>query len=319
MKSFRRWHGAAILLISFAAAQALYAQTTEVPSANPGRPTVTTPATLPPVGYLQFEQGYLGSFTSPDTTAQHGVNEVTRLAVHPRVGLIALLQPYAATESVGTSQFINGFGDVLLGAQIVLFTPTPPKDASATPESASKTAATFKTPVPAVSVSYIRRVDPGNTGDVDLGGYSQSFLLLLSGDVRGFHYDTNYMVNEQSGTVVAPICTIPCTGPLQHTVRRAQFGQTLSVNHAIGNPNLQLSVELYHFTQPLVQLDDHQYSVAHADLFDILVAPSYQVRPNLVLDGGFSHGFTSTSTRWQAFAGFTYLLPHRLWRAHAPA
>jgi hypothetical protein len=32
-----------------------------------------------------------------------------------------------------------------------------------------------------------------------------------------------------------------------------------------------------------------------------------------VLDGGFSHGFTSTSTRWQSFAGFTYLLPHRLW------
>ena len=42
---------------------------------------------------------------------------------------------------------------------------------------------------------------------------------------------------------------------------------------------------------------------------------SYSVRPNIVIDGGFSHGFTSTSTRWQSFVGFTYLLPHRLWRS----
>jgi hypothetical protein len=36
------------------------------------------------------------------------------------------------------------------------------------------------------------------------------------------------------------------------------------------------------------------------------------MRKNLVLDGGFNRGLTSTSTRWEAFAGFTYLLPHKV-------
>jgi hypothetical protein len=44
-----------------------------------------------------------------------------------------------------------------------------------------------------------------------------------------------------------------------------------------------------------------------------LWAVSYPVRKNLVLDAGFDHGLTSSSTHWQRFAGFTYLLPHRLW------
>src|SRR5258708_20847100 len=35
------------------------------PVANPGRPTVSTPATLTPVGYLQFETGFLGATHSP--------------------------------------------------------------------------------------------------------------------------------------------------------------------------------------------------------------------------------------------------------------
>jgi hypothetical protein len=37
------------------------------------------------------------------------------------------------------------------------------------------------------------------------------------------------------------------------------------------------------------------------------------LRRNLVIDGGFNHGLTSTSTQWEAFVGFTYLLPHRFW------
>jgi len=35
-------------------------------------------------------------------------------------------------------------------------------------------------------------------------------------------------------------------------------------------------------------------------------------RKTLVFDGGFNRGLTDTSTGWQAFVGFTYLLPHRL-------
>jgi hypothetical protein len=31
-----------------------------------------------------------------------------------------------------------------------------------------------------------------------------------------------------------------------------------------------------------------------------------------VFDAGFNRGLTTTSTRWEAFVGFTYLLPRRL-------
>jgi hypothetical protein len=44
-----------------------------------------------------------------------------------------------------------------------------------------------------------------------------------------------------------------------------------------------------------------------------LWAISYAVRKNLVLDAGFDHGLTGSSTQWEGFGGFTYLLPHRLW------
>jgi hypothetical protein len=43
-----------------------------------------------------------------------------------------------------------------------------------------------------------------------------------------------------------------------------------------------------------------------------LWAVSYAARKTLVFDGGFNRGLTDTSTRWEAFVGFTYLLPHRL-------
>jgi hypothetical protein len=46
-----------------------------------------------------------------------------------------------------------------------------------------------------------------------------------------------------------------------------------------------------------------------------LWAISYPVRKNLVVDAGLNRGLTSTSTQWEGFAGFTYLLPHRLWKA----
>jgi hypothetical protein len=38
----------------------------------------------------------------------------------------------------------------------------------------------------------------------------------------------------------------------------------------------------------------------------------YAPRRTLVFDAGFDRGLTGTSTRWEVFAGFTYLLPHRL-------
>lgn len=271
------------------------------PSANPGRPTVTNPATLPPVGYLQFEQGYLGSLNSPETASQYGVDQTTKLAVHPRLMLAVSSQPFAASTVAGTPGTSHDAGAVQVGFQAVLFTPTLTPPAAKSPTDAAPEAQ--KSPIPTVAVGYYHTVYGGTAPDIDLGSATNTLLMLFSGDIGAFHYDSNAIVNEQDGD--------SNVGP--HSVRRAQFAETLSVNHSVFNPNLQVSVEVYHFSQPLVSATAGGQPVARANLFDLLVAPSYQVRPNLVLDGGFSHGFTSTSTRWQSFAGFTYLLPHRLW------
>jgi hypothetical protein len=103
--------------------------------------------------------------------------------------------------------------------------------------------------------------------------------------VRGFHYDTNYLFNEV----------------VNGAVRRAQFGQTLSVSHSL-TKKLGISGEIWHFTQPFLR----------SNTVGNLWALNYNMRENLVLDGGFNRGLTSTSTRWEAFAGFTYLLPHKV-------
>src|ERR1700675_3401002 len=58
------------------------------PEANPGRPTVSTPATLTPVGYLQFETGFLGASHSPEFSSRYGFNEVTKLSVDSRLEFV---------------------------------------------------------------------------------------------------------------------------------------------------------------------------------------------------------------------------------------
>jgi hypothetical protein len=112
-----------------------------------------------------------------------------------------------------------------------------------------------------------------------------SALLLASADVRGFHYDTNFLFNDQ---VIAP-------------VRRAQFGQTLSVSHPLAG-KFGVSGEIWHFTQPFLR----------GNAIGNLWALNYNASRTLVFDGGFNRGLTSTSTRWEVFAGSTYLLPHRV-------
>ena len=295
----RRWLGVLLGLSVAASAQV------EVPAANPGRPTVTNPATLPPVGFLQFERGYLGSLNSPNTAAEYGTSEVWRMAVTTRVAVQSQLQPYAASRDAGAADYSNGFGDVLLGVQAVAYVP-----------GAGLAGPDGKSPIPTVSVGYLGRVHSGSTGDVDMGSYSHSLLLLFSGDFGGWHYDSNLIANVQPGEQALPLAPGSTVGAT-HDVDRAQFAQTLSVNHAVFNPNLQVSGEIYHFSQPLVTTDGNGASVERANLVDVLVAVSYQLKPNLVLDGGFSHGLTSTSTQWQSFAGFTYLLPRRIGRRPA--
>jgi hypothetical protein len=140
---------------------------------------------------------------------------------------------------------------------------------------------------PTVAASYLRRVYDGPAPELDYGSPIDSILLLASADVKGFHYDTNGIFNRMS----------------HDAVHRLQFGQTLSVSHAVNN-RLTVSGEIWHFTQPFL----------HGNAVGNLGALGYTQRKNLVWDGGFDHGLTGTSTHWEAFAGFTYLLPHRLWR-----
>ena len=233
------------------------------PVANPGRPTIATPATLTPVGYLQFETGYLGATHSPEFSSQSSLNEVVKFSLSRRIELLAGAGPFAHSRAEGQSS--NGTGGVSLGVQGVLHQGEGPR--------------------PTVALSYFRRIYGGDTPDLDIGSARNSALLLISADVKGFHYDTNYFFNEV----------------IETAVHRAQFGQTLSVSHSLGK-KFGVTGEIWHFSQPFLR------SNAVGNLW----ALNYNLRRNLVFDGGFDRGLTSTSTRWEVFAGFTYLLPYKI-------
>lgn len=232
--------------------------------ANPGRPTVSTPATLTPSGYLQFETGVLGASHSPEFSSRYGFNEVIKLSVKSRFELIAAAEPFVHYRANSASA--NGTAEVFLGAQAVV----------SRGEGAR----------PTIAASYFRRVYDGGAPEVDFGSPRNSFLLLASADVKGFHYDANAIFNEQT----------------QDAVHRIQYGQTLSISHHVVG-KLSASGEIWHFTQPFLR----SHAVGN------LWALGYNVRKTLVFDAGFNRGLTSTSTRWEAFIGFTYLLPHGLW------
>src|SRR5712664_2697379 len=80
--------------------------------ANPGRPTVSTPATLVPVGYLQFETGVLGATHSPEFSSRFGLNEVMKLSVTPRLELITSAEPFVHYRAKGIRA--NGTAEVFL-------------------------------------------------------------------------------------------------------------------------------------------------------------------------------------------------------------
>ncbi|GAC1355580.1 MAG: hypothetical protein NVSMB3_00940 [Acidobacteriaceae bacterium] len=258
----------------------------QIPEANPARPTITNPAHIPPVGYVQFEQGLLQANGSPGGVArQFSLNEVIKISLHPRWMVQFSTQPFAHSrvddmQGPGTPQ--SDPGDLQMGVQGLL-----------TKESGLK---------PTVALGYMHRARAGSSPDIDLGSFSQSALLLVSGDAGKFHYDTNFSVSEQ----------------IADPVRRAQFAQSLSVTHDLFaealHDRLEITGELWHATQPLVSATREGVTSPRSNAVGNLWALGYAVRPNLVIDGGFDHGLTSTSTDWETFAGFTYLLPHRLWR-----
>jgi hypothetical protein len=236
------------------------------PEANPGRPTVSTPATLTPVGYVQFETGFTPAFDSPEFSSRYSLNEVIKLAVVPRLQVIVTSDPIVHFTTSGSTG--NRVGDIFLGAQGVVYRGEGVK--------------------PTLAVSYSHKLYDGGAPEFDYGSPTNSFLILASGDVKGFHYDANVFFTELN----------------QGPVRRGQFGQSLTISHPFLH-RFTLSGEIWHFTQPFLQ------SNAVGNLW----AVSYSARKNLVFDTGFNYGFTSTSTSWEAFFGVTYLLPHRLWKA----
>ena len=231
--------------------------------ANPARPTVSTPATLTPVGYLQFETGVLGAERSAEFANQTSFNEVIKFAPVKRLQFIVLSGPFAVTDT--GPETTRDPGDVFAGFQAMLIDGGERK--------------------PTIAVSYFRRVYSGTAPDIDIGSNRQSALLLLSANIFGFHIDHNYIFAEQ----------------IEDAVHRGQFGQTLSIAHPLPY-KFTMAGEIWHFTQPFL----------HSNTTGLLFAPSYAVKPNLVIDAGFNRGLNKTSTRWEVFLGFTYLLPKKL-------
>jgi hypothetical protein len=237
----------------------------EEPEANPGRPTVSTPATITPVGYLQFETGFVPAYNSPEFSSRYSLSEAIKLAVAPRLEFLVTGEPIAHFTTQGASA--NRVADIFVGAQGVLYHGEGAK--------------------PTLAVSYFHRAYDGGAPEFDYGSPSNSFLILASADVQGFHYDANLFFTELE----------------QGPVRRAQFGQSLTISHPFLR-HFTLAGEIWRFTQPFLR------SNAVGNLW----ALSYTARKTLVFDVGFNHGLTGTSTSWEAFVGVTYLLPHRLWK-----
>src|SRR6266700_1012113 len=187
--------GVCITLTLFAHSAAGQTAEPDEPEANPGRPTVSTSATLTPAGYFQFETGVLGANHSPEFSSSFGVNEVIKFSVASRVELIVSGEPIAHFTTDGVTA--DKIADVFLGAQAVVY-----------PGEGAR---------PTIAASYLHRVYDGGAPELDYGSPTNSFLLLASADVKGFHYDANAIFTEL----------------VQEPVRRAQFGQTLSISHAL--------------------------------------------------------------------------------------
>jgi hypothetical protein len=261
----RAYHLSLLLILTCICAAAQNDPDADKPTANPGRPTISTPAELTPVGYLQFETGVLWARKSPEFSSRTGIEETIKLAFTKRLELLVSAEPFVHSTAAGPVQ--NSAGDVFVGAQAVVHHGEGSQ--------------------PAIAVSYFHHVRSSTAPDLDIGTAEDSLLLLISADVRGFHYDLNGFFNRAK----------------QLPASRLQTGQSLSVSHQLRKP-FGLTGELWHFTQP--------FQSAHA--VGTLWAISFTPRKNLVLDAGFDRGLTSTSTKWELFAGFTYLLPQRLWK-----
>jgi hypothetical protein len=145
-------------LLIFALSVPAQTTTGPVPDANPARPTVSTPATLTPTGYLQFETGSLGATTSPEFGTRIGINQVTKLTVLPRLEFLVLTEPYIhSSNSRGGDKEIHP-GEVFVGARAILL----PGDGTR----------------PTIAVSYIRRLYESPAPELDIGTNRQGGTIL---------------------------------------------------------------------------------------------------------------------------------------------
>lgn len=258
-------------LLFVTVARAAFAQTpapppaTEPPAANPGRPTISAPATLTPVGYVQLENGLLAGHLSDEFATLVNLNQVTKLTVHPRLQLFAQFEPVAWSKDDGTSRLTNYAGGISVGAQVLLYAGQGAR--------------------PSIAASFTQTAYAGDAPDLDIGSARQSYVALFSFDLGAFHIDANTIFNNQVDSS-----------------RHLQYGQTLSIAHPLRKTTL--TCELWHFTQPL----------DHAGAGGVLWALSFGPNPRLVFDVGFDIGLTTTSTHQEVFGGFTYLIPHKLWK-----
>src|SRR5262245_18761261 len=97
----------------------LCGQDADPPAANPGRPTVSTPATITPVGYLQFETGFLGANHSPEFSSRQSVNEILKFSVSKRFELLAASEPFVHYTTENNTA--NGTAEVFLGVQGIAY------------------------------------------------------------------------------------------------------------------------------------------------------------------------------------------------------
>jgi len=141
----------------------------ENPKPIPDAPLVSTPATITPVGYLQFETGFVPAYQSPEFSSRYGLTEAIKLAVAPRLEFLVMAEPVAHFTAEGKTA--NRVADIFVGTQFVLYRGEGAK--------------------PTLAVSYFHRAYDGGAPEFDYGSPSNSLLLLASADVKGFIYDAN--------------------------------------------------------------------------------------------------------------------------------
>ena len=181
-----------LCLIRFAPPAAAQSVAPGGPEANPGRPTVSTPATLTPVDYLQFETGELAANHSPEFSSRYGFNEVIKFSVVSRLELLAAADLIARSTPTEDRKpdgrlFLGCTGGALPGRRRKTY------DLQRAIFIASYDGALRN------SISAVPRI---------------LALLLASADVKAF---TTTQTRSSTNSFKA--------------VRRAQFGQTLSISH----------------------------------------------------------------------------------------